>query len=72
MLFGDFPTGTVINKLPANAGDARSIDSIPRPGRSPGEEKGNPLQYSCLGLSMYGSLWDSGQVTFSKPQSLLL
>ena len=30
----------------ANAGD----DSlIPGSGRSPGEENGNPLQYSCLG-----------------------
>jgi len=32
--------------LPSNAG------SIPGLGRSPGEENGNPLQYSCLKNSM--------------------
>ena len=32
-----------------NAGD---LGSIPRSGRSPGEENGNPLQYSCLENSM--------------------
>ena len=31
------------------AGDS---DSIPGLGRSPGEENGNPLQYSCLGSPM--------------------
>ena len=34
-----------IKNLPANAGD---MDSIPEWGRYPGEEKGNPLQSSCL------------------------
>ena len=29
---------------------AEDMDSIPRLGRSPGEENGNPLQYSCLGI----------------------
>ena len=31
--------------LPVSAGD---MSSIPRSGRSPGEENGNALQYSCL------------------------
>ena len=31
--------------LPANAGD---VGLIPGLGRFPGEENGNPLQYSCL------------------------
>ena len=32
--------------------------SIPGSGRSPGEENGNPLQYSCLENSMdRGTLW---------------
>ena len=35
--------------LQSNAGDP---GSIPRSGRSPGEENGNPLQYSCLENSM--------------------
>ena len=33
---------------PANAGDTGDVDSIPGLVRSPGEETGNPLQYSCL------------------------
>ena len=38
----------VVKSLPARAGDARDVSSIPRSGRSPGEGNGNPLQYSCL------------------------
>ena len=33
--------------LPANAGEAGNISSIPGSGRSPGEENGNTFQY-CL------------------------
>ena len=43
--FGDFSGGSVMKNLPANAGDA---GLIPVSGRSPGEENGNLLQYSCL------------------------
>ena len=32
--------------------DAGDTGSIPGSGRSPGEGKGNPLQYSCLGNPM--------------------
>ena len=32
--------------------NARDLGSIPGLGRSPGEEKGTPLQYSCLENSM--------------------
>ena len=38
----------MVKILPANAGDARDVDSIPGLGRSPGVGNGNPLQYSCL------------------------
>ena len=31
--------------------------SIPRGGRSPGEENGNPLQYTCLGNPMDRGAW---------------
>ena len=31
--------------------------SIPVSGRSPGEENGNPLQYSCLENPMDGGAW---------------
>ena len=37
----------VVKNLTANAGDTRDEGSIPGSGRSPGEGKGNPLQYSC-------------------------
>jgi len=42
------PGGTAVKKIPANAGDTRDVDLIPRLGRSPGGVHGNPLQYSCL------------------------
>ena len=38
----------VVKNLPANAGDAREMGSIPGSRRSPGRGYGNPLQYSCL------------------------
>ena len=31
-----------------NVGNVRDMGSIPELERSPGEENGNPLQYSCL------------------------
>ena len=40
----DFPGGTVVKNLPANAGD---VGSILGSGRSPREGNGNRLQYSC-------------------------
>ena len=48
-------TGGSEVKLSAyNAGD---LGSIPGLGRSPGEENGNPLQYSCLENPMDGGAW---------------
>ena len=38
----------MIKTPPANAGDTGDKGSIPRLGRSLGEENGNLLQYSCL------------------------
>ena len=49
--FLGFPGGSVVKNLPGNAGD---VGSIPRLGRSPGEENGNPRQYSCLEDPMDG------------------
>ena len=43
-----------VKRLPAISGD---LDSIPEAGRSPGEENGNPLQYSCLENSMDRGAW---------------
>jgi len=42
----------VVKYLPASAGDARDMGSVPGLGRSPREGSGNPLQYSCLGNPM--------------------
>ena len=44
----DFPGGTSGKESTCNAGDVRDAGSIPVSGRSPGEGKGNSLQYSCL------------------------
>ena len=41
-----FPGGSVVNNLPTNSGDVRSISGLER---SPGEGNDNSLQYSCLG-----------------------
>ena len=43
-----FPGGSVVKKLFVNAGDIEGMDLIPGLVRSPGERKGNPLQYSYL------------------------
>ena len=44
-----FLGSSVVKNPPASAG---AVGSIPGSGRSPGEENGNPLQYSCLGNPM--------------------
>ena len=49
-----FPGGSVLRNPPANAEDA---GSIPGSGRPPGEENGNPLQYSCLGNAKDRGAW---------------
>ena len=47
----------VVKNLPANAGDARDIGSIPGLGRSPGVENGKLLQYSCQDNPMDRGAW---------------
>ena len=47
-----FPGGSVSKEPACNAGDPGDMGSIPESGRSPEEENGNPLQYSCLEKSM--------------------
>ena len=42
------PGGSHSKESACSAGDTGDLDSIPESGRSPGEENGNPLQYSCL------------------------
>ena len=49
----------VAQRPTANAGDTGHGDPslISGSERSPGEENGNPLQYSCLENSMKGGAW---------------
>ena len=51
-----FPCGSAIRESICNTGD---LGSIPRLGRSPGEENGYPLQYSCLENSMDRGAWQA-------------
>ena len=46
--------GSAGKESTCNAGDT---GLIPGSGRSPGEEYGNPLQYSCLGNPMATGAW---------------
>ena len=46
------PTAHLLKNPPANAGDMRDAGLIPGLGRSTGEGKGYPLQYSGLKNSM--------------------
>ena len=50
----DFPGGSDGKASAYTVGDP---GSIPESGRSPGEENGNPLQYSCLENPMDGGAW---------------
>ena len=49
-----FPGGSDGKESACNAGDPGLIPGL---GRSPGEENGNPLQYSCLENSMGRGAW---------------
>ena len=49
-----FPGGSDGKASSCNVGD---LGWIPGLGRSPGEENGHPLQYSCLENSMDGGAW---------------
>ena len=46
----------MVKNLPANA---RDTGLIPGSGRSPGEEHGSPIQYSCLENSMDRGAWQA-------------
>ena len=50
----DFPGGSDGKASAYNVGD---LGLIPGLGRSPGEENGNPLQYSYLENPMDGETW---------------
>jgi len=61
----------VMKKLPASAGDARDVHSVPDLGRSPGEGNGNPFQYSCLENPMDRGAWRATVHRVPKSQTRL-
>ena len=54
-----FPGGTSSKETTGNAGGIRDAGSIPGLRRFPGEEHGNPLQYSCLENPMDIGAWQA-------------
>ena len=56
LLIVGFPGGSAGKESVCDAGNPGSVRRL---GRSPGEEKGNPLQYSCLENSMDRGAWQA-------------
>ena len=51
-----FPGSSMVKNTPANT---EGMSSMPRLGRSPGEGNRNPLQYSCLEISVKRGAWQA-------------
>ena len=47
----------LVKILPVSEGGAKDMGSVPGSGKSPGEENGNPLQYSSLENPMDRGAW---------------
>ena len=58
----------MVKNLPANAGDTGSVPGL---GRSPGEENGNSLWYSCLENPMDRGTWWATAHGLSKHETQL-
>ena len=56
----------VVKNTTTNAGDIRDVDLTPGSRRSPGEENGNLLQYSCLENPMDKRLWQVQSVELQR------
>ena len=65
----DFPGGTVVKDLLANAGDPGDTGLIPEKEESPGVGNGNPLKYSCLENFMDREGWQTTIHGVSKSQT---
>ena len=63
-----FPGVSDSKESACHAGD---LGSIPELGRSPGEENGNPLQYSCLENPMDSGAWWATVYVVTKSQTQL-
>ena len=66
--FCGFPGSSVVENLPADAGDGAVIPGL---GPAPGEENGNPLQYSCLKYPMDRGAWQATVHGVKKSQTRL-
>ena len=66
-----FPGGTVVNNLPAKAGDEGDVGSVLGSGRYLGAGNGNSLQYSCLENSMDREAWQATVHGAAKSQTRL-
>ena len=66
-----FPGGTVVNNLPAKAGDEGDVGSVLGSGRYLGAGNGNSLQYSCLENSMDREAWQATVHGAAKSQAWL-
>ena len=51
------PGDSVVQSLPANAGDTGDAGLVAGSGGAPGEGNGNPLQFSCLENSTERGDW---------------
>ena len=60
----------MVNKPPANGGDARDVGSVSGSGRSHGEGNGNPLQYSYLENPMDRGAWQATVHGVSKSRTM--
>jgi len=61
-----FLGGSDSKESTCNAGE---LGSVPRSGRSPGEENGYSLQYSCLENSMNRGVWQATVHGVAKSQT---
>ena len=55
--FGASQVALIVKNPPTNAGDIGDMGLIPGSGRYPGEQHGNPLQYSFLDKPMDRGAW---------------
>ena len=67
-LYWGFLGSSVVQNLPANAGDVSSISGLRK---SPGDGNGNALQYSCLGNPMQRGAWVATGHAIAKNQTRL-
>ena len=71
--FGGEPSQVAleVKNPPADAEDVRNAGSIPGSERFPGEEHGNPLQYSCLENPTDRGTWQGSVLGVAKNQTRL-